>query len=396
MPADYPMVGDPGFRGPASPPRLVETMSATHIVAFPLVPQNPYQALLYEALGPHGFTVGDGDLRLRWLVRHRRRARVLHFHWPQSWYVHRSQPGGPLTWMKLALFAVQLAGARLLGYRIAWTVHEVFPLNPAAPWVDRAGSRILARASHVLLTNDHETAEQARKELGKPAEKIQVVAHPSYLGAYPPGRRRAEVREELGIPASSFVLLLFGHVTAYKRVETFVNAFRAANLEDAALVVAGLNQHEPSAEKVRAAAAEDDRIKPLLEFIADDRVAELFGACDAAIAPRQDGGTSGALVLALSMGLPVISADVPTYRRVTGDEAAAYLYEPWDEASMAEAFAAAASDPAAARAKGEAGRGLVAPLSWDNLAATAAGLLREALGDKPHARRAATPAQESV
>jgi glycosyltransferase involved in cell wall biosynthesis len=371
-------------------------MSATHIVAYPLVPQNPYQALLYEAMGPHGFTVGEGDLRLRWLFRHRRRAHILHFHWPQSWYVHRSQPGGPLSAIKLVLFALQLAGARLLAYKIAWTVHEVYPLNPAARWVDQTGSRILALASHVLLANDRETAAQAREELGRPANKIRVVPHPSYVGAYPEGRSRADVRRELGIPDSSFVFLLFGHVTAYKRVERFVNAFRAADLKDAALVVAGLNQHEPSAEHIRRAAAEDDRIKPLLEFIPDERVAELFGAADAAIAPRQDGGTSGALVLAMSMGLPVISADVPTYRRVTEDEAAAYLYEPWNEQSMGEAFKTAASDPAAARAKGEAGRAIVAPLSWENLAATAAGLFRSALGDETPPRRATAPARESA
>ena len=53
-----------------------------------------------------------------------------------------------------------------------------------------------------------------------------------------------------------------------------------------------------------AAAAADERIKPLLEFIPDERVSELFAASDAAVCPRQDGGTSGALILALSMGVP--------------------------------------------------------------------------------------------
>jgi glycosyltransferase involved in cell wall biosynthesis len=372
-------------------------MAAKHIVAFPLVPQNPYQALLYEALEGHGFSVGEGDLRVRWLVRNRRRAHVLHFHWPQSWFVHRAQPGGPLTALKLTLFTGQLLAARALGYKIAWTVHEVYPLNPAAKWADRGGSRVLARLSHVLLANDHETAEQARKELGRAAAKVEVVPHPSYLDAYPEGRSRQDVRSELGIAPDGFTFLLFGHITEYKRVETFVDAFRAADLpDDAALVVAGLNQHEPSAAHVRAAASQDPRIKPLLEFIPDDRVAELFGASDAAIAPRQDGGTSGALVLALSMGLPVISADHPTYRRVTDGETAAYVYAPWDQASMAVALGQAASDPEGARAKGEAGRALVAPLTWENLAKTTAGLLERAMHPRRRATPTAAPAGESA
>src|SRR3954469_5577763 len=106
------MVLGAAFRGRTPGPSLGTAMAAKHIVAFPLVPQNPYQALLYAALEPHGFTVGEGDLHVRWLARHRRRAHVLHFHWPQSWFVHRSQPGGPLTAVKLALFTFQLLVAR--------------------------------------------------------------------------------------------------------------------------------------------------------------------------------------------------------------------------------------------------------------------------------------------
>jgi glycosyltransferase involved in cell wall biosynthesis len=353
---------------------------SVRIAVFPYIQENPYQRLVYEALEAHGFTAGEGELKLGWLVAHRRETRVLHFHWPQPWYRHPEQQGGPRTWVRMSLFALRLAAARALGYRIAWTVHEVYPLNPAPRWVDRLGSRILARASHVLMANDPQTAAEARDELGPAADDIQVVRHPSYAGAYAEGRSRAEVRAELGIPDSAFVFLLFGHITAYKRVEDYVRAFRAAALDDAAIVVAGLVQHEPSAAAVRAAAAEDPRVKPVLEFIADDRVAELFGAADAAIAPRQDGGTSGALVLALSLGVPVVAARVDTYADVTGGDAAGWLFEPGDPRAVTAALEQAASDPDAARSKGAAGRALVTDRTWDGMAADLAALLRAALG----------------
>ena len=47
--------------------------------------------------------------------------------------------------------------------------------------------------------------------------------------------------------------------------------------------------------------------------------------------PRGNGGTSGSLVLALSLGTPVIAADTPTYREITGDGAAAWLFEPGNQ-----------------------------------------------------------------
>jgi glycosyltransferase involved in cell wall biosynthesis len=364
-----------------------------HIVAFPLLRENPYQDLLYRALAKLGFTAGDGDLKIHWLVRHRRDASILHFHWPQPWYAHR-RGGGPGTWAKLALWGVRLAAARALGYRIAWTIHEVQPLNPAPRWVDRLGTRMLARASDVLLTNDDQTAAQARRELGRAAHDVTVVLHPSYDGAYSPGRPADVVRAELGIGPDAFVFLLFGHITAYKRVDAFVEAFRTADLEDAALIVAGLDQHSPSAEGVRAAASADPRIKAELTFIADDRVSELFDVADAAIAPRQDGGTSGALLLALTMGVPPLVADVPTYARVTDGDRAAWLYTPWDTASIAETMRAAAADRVAARRKGQEGRLLVAPLTWDALAATTASLFDRALARQPSLARRRRPAQE--
>ena len=361
----------------------------TGVVSFPpVLAENPYQRLLYEALAPHGYAVREGDLKVGWLLRNRRRARVLHFHWPWAYYTHGPSPRGPLSWIKCALFAVRLAAARVLGYRIAWTVHEVYPLKTENRRLEIVGARVLARACHVLIANDAETAEQARRELGRAAAAIAVVPHSSFDGAYPEGRSRAEVRAELGIPDDAFVFLLFGHVSAYKQVDWFTEAFAAAAPANAYLVVAGLVMDEPSAAAVRATAARDARVKPLLEFIGDDRVAELHGAADAAICPRQDGGTSGVLVLALTLGVAAVAARAPAYEEITGGERAAWLFTPYDRDSLCDALTRAASDRADAQARGAAGRARVAGASWDDTGARIAALFDAALagaGGQPEA-----------
>lgn len=353
---------------------------AVGVVSHPApLPQNPYQRLLYESLAPHGFRIeDDGDFKLGWLLRHRRRVRVLHFHWPWPYIVHRPSPRGPLSWIKCALFGVRLAAARALGYVVVWTVHEVRPLYSQSPRIEAVGARLLARFSSVLIANDQETAETARAELGRAAADIAVVPHPSFESAYPPGRPRAAVREELGIPDDAFVTLLFGHVSAYKQIEWAVEAFRAGAPPHAFLVVAGMVIDEQVGDAVREAAAADPRVKERLGFVPDEQVAELYGAADAALCPRQDGGTSGALILAFSLGVPAIAARVPNYVEVTHGEAAAWLFEPGDQASMAAALQAAA-DPGAARAKGEVARRLVAPLTWEATGSLTAALLNDAL-----------------
>ena len=136
--------------------------------------------------------------------------------------------------------------ARALGYRLAWTIHEVYPLKTASRRLDRLGGRLLARACYALFTNDEETAALARAEPGRAAARVVVVPHSlrrrlSRWPLAPGGAGGARPLEQ------TFVFLLFGHVTVYKQVEWFVEAFRQAELPDAALVVAGLVMHEERA-----------------------------------------------------------------------------------------------------------------------------------------------------
>jgi beta-1,4-mannosyltransferase len=366
------------------------TARAVGVVSHPpVLKQNPYQRLLYESLAPHGFRIeDDGDFKLHWMLRHRRHVRVLHFHWPWEYYRHRPSPRGPLSWIKCGLFGLRLLAARALGFVVVWTVHEVRPLKTENRRLESVGAWLLARLSSVLIANDRETAETARAELGRAAAGIEVVPHPSFESAYPAGRPRETVRDELGIPHDAFVFLLFGHLSVYKRVEWFVDAFRAAAPANAFLVVAGLVMDEAAGEAVRAAAAQDPRVKALLGFIPDERVAELHDAADAAIAPRQDGGTSGVLILAFSLGVGAIAARVPTYVEITQGETAAWLFEPEDAESLRATLARAAADPDGARARGEAGRRIVGPLSWEATGARTAALLHAAM--RSRARRPAS------
>ncbi len=143
-------------------------------------------------------------------------------------------------------------------------------------------------------------------------------------------------------------------------------------------MVTGGIENESQADAVRAAASKDARIVEHLGFVPDERVAELFGACDAALVSRSDGGTSGSLILALSLGLPVVAARQPAYEDLLGDEEAGWLFEPGDADSLARTLERAASaDPATLDAKRAAVARRVDELGWDEIGAKTATLIRE-------------------
>jgi beta-1,4-mannosyltransferase len=358
------------------------------LASFPgVLPTNPYQRLLYGELRRFGFRVAN-DVRfdLGWLRRARGQVGFLHFHWPQSFWRHEDGPEflrPSLSYVKLGLFGCRLGFARVFGYRIAWTIHQVYPHEVSSQRLDRLGAKILARLSHVRLAHDLWTAQQAHIELGEEIGEIDVVPHGSYVGTYPPGRPRDVVRAELGIPANAFVFLCFGDLRAYKEVETLLDAFGKTRLPDAVLVIAGAVRNQEQGAAVRVAADRDPRIKPLLGFTPQERVAELFGSADAAVVVRGDGGTSGSLILALSLGTPVVAAQRPAYDDLLRDGAGGWLFEAGSVDSLTGTLETAArTDAEIRREKAHTALDVAEGLRWPEIAEKTATLLLGANADR--------------
>jgi beta-1,4-mannosyltransferase len=360
--------------------RRSERSRDSKIACLSAAPWNPYLRLLYDALAAEGFErIEQPRLSFRWLWGARSSARFLHFHWPESQYQFGRGPARLrplLSRLKLAVFASRLATARLLRYRLVWTVHQVYPHESLNPDLDHHGARLLAGACDLLVAHDRWTAEQVAAKLAPRPKALAVVPHGSYIGVYPEGRPRDDVRRDLGLPQDSFVFLCFGEVRGYKAIELLLAAFSSASHPSARLVVAGNVKDARIGAAVRAAAETDARIVTVPGFIPEARVAELFHACDAAVLPRGEPGTSGSLILALSLGLPVVAANVPTVRDLTGDGRAGWLFRPHDATSLRGALESAAADPAEARVRGSRAREIAEGLRWTDTARELAALLR--------------------
>jgi glycosyltransferase involved in cell wall biosynthesis len=377
-------------------------MTGHRIAAFPpgiLKDRNPYARLLYRELERFGFeTIDASPLKLEWLLRARRHVDILHFHWdPQQKYVQRSPDRVTLLlrrlrrerllpWWDVVSFVTLLAAARTLGYHLVWTIHEIRPHESDYSRHDILASRALARLSHLLLAHDAATAERAGEAFGLPAAEIHVVPHGSYVGVYPPGRARDTVRSELGVPPDAFVFLAFGHLRAYKEFPVLLDAFESLPLPAARLIVAGVPWDAAMRNIVSAAAERDSRIRLMLGPVPVEGVDELFKASDAAVFPRGDGWTSGSLILAMSMGVPVVAARQPTYAELIDGETAGWLFEPGDVSSLKDCLLAAATNPEQARRKGALALDLARRMSWAQSAAMTGRLIART-GERPADRQ---------
>ncbi len=318
---------------------------------------NPYQRLLYDALQELGFGLAPpARLRLLWLWKSRNTVGCLHFHWLTLYYHHESWIG---RLGRLLLLAQRLMLARLLGYRIVWTVHEIDP-HTRRSRADKIAPHLVSRFAHQLIVHDEPTRRKVLTRLGRSAVVIPVG---SYANVYPSGRTRAAVREELGVSDDVPVVLVFGHVSRYKSVDSLIHALRLVPGDEehqVVVLVAGRAMDPDVAEALHVAAHADERLRLWLRFIPDEEVVPLFDASDVAAMTRVDDGTSGVLVLALSLGVPVIVADIPGYRKLTQDTGVkSWYFEAGDDASLATAISTAArelrSGPRPDRSVGPAG-----------------------------------------
>ena len=378
-------------------------MTGLRIAAFPpriLKDRNPYARLLYSELERDGFeTIDASPLKLQWLLSARRDVDILHFHWdPQQKYVKRSpdhitkmllrlRAKRLVPWWDVISFVTLLAAARTLGYRLVWTIHEIRPHESDHARHDLLASRALARLSNLLLAHDTATAERAREAFGLSAAEIHVIPHGSYVGVYPPGRRRDIVRAELGVPTDSFVFLAFGHLRRYKEFPLLLHAFESLPLPSARLIIAGAPWDAAMRKIVSPAAERDSRIRLMLEPVPVERVDELFKASDAAVCPRGDGWTSGSLILAMSMGIPVVAARRRAYVELMDGENAGWLFEPGDVSSLTACLSTAASNPEQARHKGALALSLARQMSWKQCAAMT-GRLIAGVGERRAGRHA--------
>jgi beta-1,4-mannosyltransferase len=281
----------------------------------PRLDDNPYLALLQAALRRQGVETVAPRPRLSWAIRARSRLDAVHLHWLEL-YVHargglerRYPPLAPVLYL---FRAVRLLSAllvlRIAGARVVWTVHNLRPHESRFAQLDRLLARAVGGLAHGLVVHSHYAHRRLQREYPWLRRPVWVAPHGHYVGAYAsPGGDRGDRRRALGLPEDAFVFLVFGQLRPYKRVNDAIRAFRAMESERAHLVVAGAPHSGAVREELEAAAGEDPRVHLRLEFVGDDEVAGLHRAADAAIVAYPEVFSSGALLLALSQGLPVVA-----------------------------------------------------------------------------------------
>jgi glycosyltransferase involved in cell wall biosynthesis len=116
-----------------------------------------------------------------------------------------------------------------------------------------------------------------------------------------------EARAELNIPSDAFVFLAFGLIRPYKGLETLIRTFLTSFASPRCfLVIAGNPCSAEARTTIGRLTASSPYIRLKLGLVPNDQIETLFNACNVAVFPFCCTFTSSSIILACSLGRPVV------------------------------------------------------------------------------------------
>jgi glycosyltransferase involved in cell wall biosynthesis len=245
--------------------------------------------------------------------------------------------------------------SRLPAARTVISCHDVRELrvrevDPGDAWLDRllrlrlrVHLRGIAQAAAVVCSST--AARRDISELaGVPIERITVI--PKGVGnefAVLGADERARLRAELGVGPHAVLSVASG--SKWKNLPTIIKAIARLRADGVDVTLIRVGAPLPAAQSGLAGELLGSGLQDLGR-VSDQRMVELYNACDALLFPSLLEGFGRPPVEAMSCGLPVVASSAEPFAEVLGD--AALLPNPHDVESVAAATRAVLLDPALA------------------------------------------------
>jgi len=261
--------------------------------------------------------------------------------------------------------------------------------NPLATLAFRTLERWLATLTTRLIAVSPEVRDDLVRLGVAPPEKFAVIRLGIELDERVGGDEgaRRETRRRLGISADGFVVGWVGRMTAVKRTEDVLLAFRGLldRRVDAWLCLIG---DGPDRRRLERRAHELGITRRCLFVGYQDDVAPYYDAIDALLLPSVNEGTPVSVIEALAAERPAVATRVGGVPDIVRDGVDGYLVDVGDPETLAGRLAELAADPAKRDAMGSEGRKRVLErYAVDRLVDDVDRLYRELLDAVPAARR---------
>ena len=250
---------------------------------------------------PPGFRVEFFD----WKVALSGHYDVLHIHWPEFLIRGASRRDALLSSFRIARL---LRTLRRNEIGVVRTLHNLIPHESSHP-LERWLSLALDACVHKYIAlNPVTDVTQLDAE---------VILHGDYVERFAAHPRSARVQGRL---------LYFGLVRPYKGLDILISVFRQIANRDLSLSIVGRPCSEPMRRLVEVATAQDHRLRSRLEFVPDAALVAEVTAAQLVVLPFRETHNSGSILVALSLGRPVLTRDTAVNRAISDEVGPGWLW----------------------------------------------------------------------
>lgn len=296
-----------------------------------------YINCFYAALRAAGVSVVEGVYSGRWLLKNTRSNDVVHFHWPSFAY---STPSGLQSLRGAIQYIAIILLLRMRGVKIAWTVHNLYPhTKNKVLFLDYFVRKCLVKLCNVIGVHGSTAEKKVIEEFSVSREKICQVVHGHWCDYYTNTISKERARHQLNIDPNAIVYLFFGEWMEYKNVLYLINTFIKNKKDNEELWLVGECRDNDYKKAVYSLAAQCSTIRLVERYVADDEIQIYMNASDWVVLPYKKIFTSGAAMLALSFGRPVIAPAMGQLCDVIGpDKKSGVLYATNEKSGLVTAF----------------------------------------------------------
>jgi glycosyltransferase involved in cell wall biosynthesis len=236
---------------------------------------------------------------------------------------------------------------RMQGKKIALTVHNV---NQARrdnkdSALNRVTLGIQYRLTDHIFVHTQKMKSELVEEFGVEEGRVSVIPFGINNAVPHTDLTRSGARRGLGIGDGEKTILFFGRMRPYKGFEHLLAAYEqlTTRRSDYRLIIAsepkkGSEVYLKQIKEMISRVDGHKRIVCRIEFIPDSDIELYFKAADVLVLPYKEIFQSGVMFLAYSFGLPVISADVGSFREEIIEGRTGFLCNPGDQVDLAKSI----------------------------------------------------------
>lgn len=305
--------------------------------------KNPYQTLFYGSDTSQFIARANPiEAALEDLQAHPKHLVCFHLHWLN--FLFRDPETIKIT---VAEFLETLRRFCDAGGVLVWTVHNLTEHDREEDAFEVDLRQQIAQLSTAVFVHGPAAADTVCSALSVGVEKIRSISHGSYIGCYPDTVTPETARTTLQLDREDTVFLSLGWVRRYKGLEALCTALESCT--DARLVIAGSIRPRDKAD-LEGLFADFRRTVFFEGWVADHEIQTYMNAADFVVLPYLASLTSGAALLALSFGVPIIAPRIGAFPEVIQDGKTGFLYDPEETEGLRGALDRARASTPEARA----------------------------------------------